>query len=150
MRLPGAQSAGRRIKDPVQHIDLLPTVAALSGLTPPPGLRGRDLSIALFDRGRLTPQGIYAEALYPRYHFGWSELLSLTDDRYRYIKAPREELYDLERDPGERTNIAGERPPAQGHRRLPGLDAGKLNTSGCRPSAIDLRSHASSPQPSTL
>ncbi len=109
---PGRQSAGRRIKDPVQHIDLLPTLAALSGLTPPPGLRGRDLSVALFNRGSLTPQGIYAEALYPRYHFGWSELLSLTDDRYRYIKAPREELYDLERDPGERTNIAGERQPA--------------------------------------
>jgi tetratricopeptide (TPR) repeat protein len=112
MRLPGGQSAGRRIKDPVQHIDLLPTLAALSGLTPPPGLRGRDLSVALFNRGSLTPQGIYAEALYPRYHFGWSELLSLTDDRYRYIKAPREELYDLERDPGERKNIAGERQPA--------------------------------------
>jgi arylsulfatase A-like enzyme/Flp pilus assembly protein TadD len=109
MRLPRAQSAGRRVKDPVQHIDLLPTLAALAGLAVPPDLRGRDLSVALFGRGSLAPQGMYAEALYPRYHFGWSELLSLTDDRYRYIKAPREELYDLERDPGERTNIAGER-----------------------------------------
>ena len=53
--------------------------------------------------------GIYAEALYPYYHFGWSELLSLTDDRYRYIKAPREELYDLERDPDEQANLAKER-----------------------------------------
>ncbi len=109
MRLPRAQSAGRRVKDPVQHIDLLPTLAALAGLAVPTGLRGRDLSAALFGRGSLAPQGIYAEALYPRYHFGWSELLSLTDDRYRYIKAPREELYDLERDPDERTNIALER-----------------------------------------
>ena len=109
VRLPRAQSAGRRVKDPVQHIDLLPTFAALAGLAAPPGLRGRDLSVALFDRGALPPQGIYAEALYPRYHFGWSELLSLTDDRFRYIKAPREELYDLERDPGERMNIAAER-----------------------------------------
>ncbi len=109
MRLPRAQSAGRRVKDPVQHIDLLPTLAALAGLAVPPGLRGRDLSAALFGRGSLAPQGIYAEALYPRYHFGWSELLSLTDDRYRYIKAPREELYDLERDPDESTNIALER-----------------------------------------
>jgi arylsulfatase A-like enzyme/Flp pilus assembly protein TadD len=109
MRLPRAQSAGRRVTDPVQHIDLLPTLAALAGLVMPPGLRGRDLSVVLFSRGSLAPQGIYAEALYPRYHFGWSELLSLTDDRYRYIKAPREELYDLERDPGERTNIASAR-----------------------------------------
>ncbi len=109
VRLPGAQSAGRRVKDPVQHIDLLPTLAALGGLPAPAGLRGRDLSVAISGRGSLPPQGIYAEALYPRYHFGWSELLSLTDDRFRYIKAPREELYDLERDPGERTNIAAER-----------------------------------------
>jgi arylsulfatase A-like enzyme/Flp pilus assembly protein TadD len=109
VRLPRGQSAGRRVTDPVQHIDLLPTLLSLAGLTTPPGLRGRDLSGRLFDRGTLEPQGIYAEALYPRYHFGWSELLSLTDDRFRYIKAPREELYDLERDPGERTNIVAER-----------------------------------------
>jgi arylsulfatase A-like enzyme len=53
---------------------------------------------------------VYSEALYARYHFGWSELTALTDDRYRYIKAPREELYDLQRDVHERTNIADERP----------------------------------------
>jgi arylsulfatase A-like enzyme len=51
MRLPGGQAAGRRIKDPVQHIDLLPTLAALGGLTPPPGLRGRDLS----ESGQTSP-----------------------------------------------------------------------------------------------
>jgi arylsulfatase A-like enzyme/Flp pilus assembly protein TadD len=109
MKLPRQQSAGRRVRDPIQHIDLLPTLGALYGLQVPRGLRGRDLSVALFGRGSLPPQGIYAEALYPRYHFGWSELLSLTDERYRLIKAPRPELYDLERDPGERTNIIGDR-----------------------------------------
>ena len=57
VRLPGAQSAGRRVKDPVQHIDLLPTLAALAGLAVPPGLRGRDLSVALFGRGRRRAPG---------------------------------------------------------------------------------------------
>jgi choline-sulfatase len=109
MKLPGNQSAGRRVADPIQHIDLLPTLAALYHLRLPGALRGRDLSVALFGSGTLPPQGIYAEALYPRYHFGWSELLSITDERYRYIKAPRPELYDLERDPDERTNIVGDR-----------------------------------------
>lgn len=112
IKLPHGQSAGRRVSDPVQHIDLLPTLAALSGLHPPQGLRGRDLSVSLFNRGHLTPQGIYAEALYPRYHFGWSELLSLTDERYRFIDAPRPELYDLDRDPRERTNIISDRAQA--------------------------------------
>lgn len=112
MKLAANAAGGRRVADPVQHIDLFPTLAALAKLPTVADLRGRDLSPALFDRGALPPQGIYAEALYPRYHFGWSELQSLTDDRYRYIKAPREELYDLERDPRERTNLLGERPQA--------------------------------------
>src|SRR4029077_2521750 len=63
--------------------------------------------------GTLPPPSVYSEALYARYHFGWSELTALTDDRYRYIKAPREELYDLQHDAHERTNIAGERPQAR-------------------------------------
>ena len=112
MKLPGNAAAGRRIEAPVQHIDLLPTIASLAGLAAPPGMRGRDLAKAALEDRAIEPQGIYSEALYPRYHFGWSELLALTDDRYRYIKAPREELYDLQRDPGERTNIIGDRAQA--------------------------------------
>jgi arylsulfatase A-like enzyme/thioredoxin-like negative regulator of GroEL len=127
MKLPRGGSAGRRIPTPVQHIDLLPTLAAQFGLTTPTGLRGRDLMPALRGKGTIAPQGIYAEALYPRYHFGWSELLSLTDERFRYIKAPREELYDLERDPGERTNIVASRTQAAAALRsaLDALSAGR-------------------------
>ena len=55
---------------------------------------------------RLPESAVYSEALYARYHFGWSELTALTDERYRYIKAPRDELYDLQRDPHERDNLA--------------------------------------------
>jgi choline-sulfatase len=110
IKLPGGAGAGRRVGMPVQHVDLLPTLLELVGAPVPPGLPGRSLVPVLEDRGRVDERGIYAEALYPRYHFGWSELYSLTDARYRYIKAPREELYDLERDPGERKNLAAERP----------------------------------------
>jgi tetratricopeptide (TPR) repeat protein len=38
--------------------------------------------------------------------------VSLTDERYRFIEAPRPELYDLERDPRERTNLVSERAQA--------------------------------------
>jgi tetratricopeptide (TPR) repeat protein len=47
--------------------------------------------------------------MYPRYHFGWSELYALTDGKHRYILAPRDELYDLEKDPAESTNLAADR-----------------------------------------
>ena len=47
----------------------------------------------------------YAEAVYPRYHFGWSDLRTLRAGRFKYIEAPRPELYDLEKDPLESTNV---------------------------------------------
>ena len=109
-----AQSAGRRVqRSGAAHRPGANAGGGSRGSTLPAGLRGRDPCGRSSGRGTLAPQGIYAEALYPRYHFGWSELLSLTDDRYRYIKAPREELYDLERDPDEQANLArsaGRRP----------------------------------------
>ena len=106
----GNAGAGRRIADLVQHIDLVPTILDLVKAPGGGNLRGRSLKPVLDGTGRLPPTTIYSEALYARYHFGWSELTALTDERYRYIQAPREELYDLARDPRERTNISEERP----------------------------------------
>jgi arylsulfatase A-like enzyme/cytochrome c-type biogenesis protein CcmH/NrfG len=106
----GNAGAGRRIAALVQHLDLVPTILDLVKAPRVGSLAGRSLKPLLEGTGTLPPPAIYSEALYARYHFGWSELTALTDERYRYIKAPREELYDLSRDPRERTNIAGERP----------------------------------------
>jgi arylsulfatase A-like enzyme/cytochrome c-type biogenesis protein CcmH/NrfG len=105
--------AGRRVADVVQHVDLVPTILDLVKAPSPGNLRGRSLKPLLDGAGRLPEQAVYSEAMYARYHFGWSELTALTDGRFRYIKAPHEELYDLQRDPRERENIAGERPPAR-------------------------------------
>jgi arylsulfatase A-like enzyme/Tfp pilus assembly protein PilF len=109
----GNAGAGRRVADLVQHIDLVPTILDLVKAPAPGGLRGRSLKPVLDGTGRLPEPSIYSEALYARYHFGWSELTALTDERYRYIKAPREELYDHQHDAHERTNIAGERSQAR-------------------------------------
>src|SRR4029077_4855620 len=100
--------AGRRVADLVQHIDLVPTVLDLVKAPIHGGLRGRTLKPLLDGTGRLAPTTVYAEALYARYHFGWSELTAITDERYRYIKAPREELYDLQHDAREQTNLAAD------------------------------------------
>jgi arylsulfatase A-like enzyme/predicted Zn-dependent protease len=107
----GNGGAGRRVTDVVQHIDLVPTILDLVKAPDPGQLRGRSLKPLLDGTGRLPETSVYSEALYARYHFGWSELTAITDGRYRYIKAPREELYDLQSDPGERINLAGDRPP---------------------------------------
>lgn len=113
LKQPGGEGAGRRVATPVQLIDLVPTLLDLVRAPIPSNLRGRSLRPILDEEsGTVREQGIYAEAFYSRFHFGWSELYSLTDSRYRYVKAPREELYDLEHDPDEQRNIAGERQQA--------------------------------------
>jgi arylsulfatase A-like enzyme/Tfp pilus assembly protein PilF len=105
--------AGRRVADDVQHNDLVPTILDLIKAPGGGELRGRSLKPLLEGTGRLPERAVYSEALYARYHFGWSELTALTDGRYRYIKAPREELYDLERDPREQANLADDRAQAR-------------------------------------
>ena len=97
----------------MQHIDVVPTLLARAGIPAPAELHGRNLTPAVDGSGTIPDAGIYAEAMLPRYHFGWSELYSLTDARYRYIRAPRDELYDLKNDPREVTTITAERPQVQ-------------------------------------
>jgi tetratricopeptide (TPR) repeat protein len=54
-----------------------------------------------------TPEGVlsYAESRYGEIHYGWSELRSLRDGPWKYIRTTDPELYDLQRDPGERSNV---------------------------------------------
>ena len=110
VKLPNSRAAGLRVPDPVQHIDLLPTLLDLVGAEPIEGLRGRSLRPLLEgDRDPWPARYIYSEALYPRYHFGWSELYALTSAQFRFVKAPSEELYDLIADPDERENLVPRR-----------------------------------------
>ena len=111
VKLPKARRAGERVPRPVQIADVLPTVLAAVGAEPPAGLPGRTLLES--DRGKSAePRRVYSETLYPRFHFGWSDLASLSDDRYQYIHAPRAELYDWRADPAEKNDLAAGLPPA--------------------------------------
>jgi choline-sulfatase len=111
VKLPGQRRAGSRIGTPVQHVDIVPTVLDIAGVRAPGVFDGVSLRGILDGTVRTIPdRGIYAEALYAYYHFGWSELRSITDSRFRYIQAPTPELYDLRDDPHERRNTASLRP----------------------------------------
>jgi tetratricopeptide (TPR) repeat protein len=107
---PGSRGRGQRVASPVQHVDIMPTLLDIAGATVANDLRGRSLRPLLEGSGPVAETSIYSESLSPRYHFGWSELYALTDGRYRFIRAPRDELYDLTQDPGELSSIAGDRP----------------------------------------
>jgi arylsulfatase A-like enzyme/tetratricopeptide (TPR) repeat protein len=101
--LPGL--GGRRLAPQVSLVDVFPTVLALCGLPPRAGVHGRSLVPLLF---RPRPAGedyAYAESMTPHVQYGWSPLYALRSARYKLIKAPRPELYDVVADPGETTNV---------------------------------------------
>ncbi|HTM26435.1 MAG TPA: sulfatase-like hydrolase/transferase [Vicinamibacterales bacterium] len=135
VKLPG-RHRGRRVAAPVQHIDLAPTILDLAGAPARTELRGRSLRPLLEGTGALQDAPIYSEALYSRYHFGWSELYGLVDSRYHFIRAPRDELYDLERDRSESQSIGADRPQVRQAMRG-ALESMIAKTSIAAPAAVD-------------
>ena len=109
IRAPFDRVRGRRIAEPVRAVDLMPTVLDLMGIAPPPGIAGVTLAPLMTGAGKPLDLEGYAEAMYPLHHFGWSEQKAWRAGRYKVIDAPRPELFDLERDPEETTNLYNER-----------------------------------------
>ena len=91
-------------ESPVSLIDVAPTIARLAGL-PPLDSDGVDLSPA-FDGRPIPPRRLYAESFAPLLDFGWSPLRAVREEGWKYIDAPRPELFSVDRDPGETENVA--------------------------------------------
>ena len=92
----GPQSSADRIYEQFQSHALLGRSIGMASDENPPGSGARDLA--------------YSETFYPFSSFGWSPLHAFQTERFHFIEAPKPELYDLETDPGETRNIAGEQP----------------------------------------
>jgi arylsulfatase A-like enzyme/Tfp pilus assembly protein PilF len=107
IRIPSAELRGKTIAAQVQNIDLMPTLCELLGLPVPDAVQGQSLLPLIGGRDPKRDTEAYSESFYPRYHYGWSELKSLRTSRYKFIQAPRPELYDLSLDPREKNNIFG-------------------------------------------
>ncbi len=104
VRAPGAR-LDHDVDALVRDIDVMPTILDYLGLPVPQTVQGRSLLPLMAGRDDEEPRLAYGETFYSRYHYGWSELLSIRDRRYKYIRAPAPELYDLDRDPGEQHNV---------------------------------------------
>ncbi|RMF72525.1 MAG: hypothetical protein D6738_11045 [Acidobacteria bacterium] len=88
----------------------MPTLLALLGLEPPPGIDGRDLQPTWESARGATDADYELESLHPARAWGWAPLAALVRGRYKYVRAPRPELYDLALDPGETRNVLAARP----------------------------------------
>ncbi len=133
VKLPGNLRAGERFPHPVSLLDVAPTILETAGL--PEALGGKKLP----GRSLLEPAApnapvrrVASETFYPRIHFGWSELRSLTGPRFHLVEGPRAELFDLQADPDETRNVVDEqrRVYHQMRRELQGSSAGGFEAPG--------------------
>jgi arylsulfatase A-like enzyme/Tfp pilus assembly protein PilF len=113
IRLP-ENAAVRTVADPVSLVDLMPTVLGAVGLEAPSQVQGRSLLPELradlhHDDQAGRDRVLYGETFLPRLHFNWSELRGSENTKYHFIDAPRPELYDLAKDPGEVRNLFTEK-----------------------------------------
>ena len=135
IRAPGV--AATRVTAIARIIDVMPTILELAGL---PARHGDGRSLSPLMRGADDHREAYAESLYPR-RIGWSALASLRDDRYKFIEAPKPELYDLDADPFEQQNIAATRTSTVEamRRRLEAIASASATTSKPAPVSKELR-----------
>ena len=107
VRVPGM--GPRRVEDLTSLVDLFPTVLDLFGHRERFAGDGRSLLPAM--RGQPLPErSVYAESMYAE-RFGWSPLRMVRDGRFKFIEAPRPEVYDLVADRFEQRNLAAQRAP---------------------------------------
>ncbi|MBM3879644.1 MAG: sulfatase [Verrucomicrobia bacterium] len=97
----------------VQTVDLYPTLCALAGLEPPPGLPGKSLVRLLDDPAAQVQDAVFQ--VYPRGTPSGSALgRAVRTARHRYVEwrawksgaIVGRELYDYQTDPGETENLA--------------------------------------------
>ena len=123
---PGRLPAGRRVAGQFRSVDLAadapraPGTARHAHERSEPG-RGRCLGAS-----PIPESESYAESLFGQLHFGWAPLRALRGQGWKYIDAPRAELYDLTEDPGETRNRIDDRGQVASamRERLGGLGTG--------------------------
>ncbi len=103
-KLPGGSHAGEVVTSQVRTIDIAPTILSYTergGGTAPRDAKLDGASLVPAITSATAPdRPAVGETDYPL-RFGWAPLRSLRTSAFKFIEAPRPELYDLKSDPGE-------------------------------------------------
>jgi choline-sulfatase len=142
VKLPNEQEAGKVVVEQARTIDILPTILDLLGVPVPASLDGTSLKPTFL--GIEAPsRTVFGETDYPL-RFGWAPLRSVRRDGFKFIEAPRPELYDLRSDPREARNnyVPWDRTVQKLRKELAGLIAktpatGRPSATVVAPSTID-------------
>jgi arylsulfatase A-like enzyme len=116
IHVPGAAGNGRACDHPVAHIDIYPTLVDLCGLPRAPHanrakpMAGNSLRPLIDDPSGATWHGPDAAIMAVKDRDREQPHLSIRTRRHRYTRCDNgeEELYDLEHDPHEWTNLAND------------------------------------------
>jgi len=100
---------GREVPDVVRLADIAPTVLARMALPPLEEADGLDL-LPLLDDEPDEPRVAWVETVATRLEHGWSPVYGVRTDRFKYLRAPRPELYAVQEDPGELDDLASTLP----------------------------------------
>src|SRR5258708_805010 len=100
----GSATSAKTVHDLVNLADLMPTVLRILKIDVPSAVQGRSLPL-ISPKGEMEAPSLYAETFLPRLHFNWSELRGVETENYHFIDAPKPELYDVSKDPGETENL---------------------------------------------
>jgi choline-sulfatase len=87
-----------RVDQPVGLIDVAPSILDFLKFPAPPSFHGHSVF-----KGATSE--VFSESVYARDAFGWSALRSLRAGEWKYIDAPKPELYNLAKDPRELNNL---------------------------------------------
>lgn len=128
---PGTIPGGRRVEHLMEQIDVAPTVLDLCGVPPPPGMQARSFASLLLGGDYAPREAVFAESglegepttldearalIDQELHYHWGGRPAGWRDRAKMIRTQRwkyvhylsgqAELYDMEADPWEMTNLA--------------------------------------------
>lgn len=107
---PGYLPAGRRVPFQVRTADVAPTILDFLGGEPPAQANGVSLLPTMRDGAADPGLAAYGESLYGLYNYGYASLRMLRGAGWKYIHAPRPELYHVASDPGEVADVAAGEP----------------------------------------